>query len=84
MLPALLAMAWLLAGLPLLLLGWFTPALMLVVSVPVAVVLLVASACAGSPAGRRRRCRSGPEQARTPWWAVSPWSRWRSRSASTR
>jgi len=35
-LPALLAMAWLLAGLPLLLAGRFTPVLMLVVSVPLA------------------------------------------------
>ena len=39
-LPALLAMAWLLAGLPLLLLGRFTPVLMLVVSVPLAALLL--------------------------------------------
>src|SRR5260370_41109494 len=38
-LPALLLMAWLLAGLPLLLAGVFTPGAMLVVSVPVAGVL---------------------------------------------
>jgi uncharacterized membrane protein YphA (DoxX/SURF4 family) len=35
-LPALLVMAWLLAGLPLLLLGLFTPLLTLVVAVPLA------------------------------------------------
>src|SRR5215469_491326 len=39
-LPALLAMAWLLAGLPLLLAGRFTPLLMLVVSVPLAALLI--------------------------------------------
>ena len=39
-LPALLATAWLLAGLPLLLAGRFTPVLMLVMSVPLAVLLI--------------------------------------------
>src|SRR5215472_7901916 len=39
-LPALVVMAWLLAGLPLLLAGRFTPVLMLVFSVPLAVVLV--------------------------------------------
>ena len=65
-------MAWLLAGLPLLLLGAFTPG-------PHAGAVGAAgggaapcSACAGCPAGRRARCRrAGPEQARTPWWAVA-------------
>ena len=41
-LPALLVVAWLLAGLPLLLLGVFTPALTLALSVPVAAVLMLA------------------------------------------
>jgi hypothetical protein len=41
-LPALLVLAWLLAGLPLLLLGVFTPALTLAVSVPVAAALILA------------------------------------------
>jgi hypothetical protein len=41
-LPALLVMAWLLAGLPLLLLGWFTPVLTLVISVPLAAALVLA------------------------------------------
>jgi hypothetical protein len=36
-LPALIAVAWLAGGLPLLLLGWFTPVLMLVVCGPLGV-----------------------------------------------
>src|SRR6266851_5756225 len=69
-LPALLVMAWLLAGLPLLLLGWFTPVLMLVVSVPLA-VLLVAFGLRWIP-GRWQGPLPvrKPEHARTPWWAV--------------
>jgi hypothetical protein len=70
-LPALLLMAWLLAGLPLLLAGQFTPVLMLVIWVPLAAVLVYA--------GLRRtpgRWQSAlpvprPENARTPWWAVA-------------
>jgi hypothetical protein len=68
--PALLAMAWLLAGLPLLLLGHFTPVLMLVISLPLAVALLWFGL----------RWISGPSQgllgarsaapAVTPWWAI--------------
>ena len=42
MLPALLVLSWLLAGLPLLLLGAFRPLLMLVISVPLAAVLALA------------------------------------------
>ncbi len=69
-LPTLLVMAWLLVGLPLLLLGVFSPVLMLVVSVPLAVVLVVAGLrwLPGrweSPFPVRT-----PAQARTPWWAV--------------
>src|ERR1700689_5410529 len=41
-LPALLAMAWLLVGLPLLLAGAFTPVVMLVLAVPLAAVLVTA------------------------------------------
>ncbi len=41
-LPVLVVMAWLLAGLPLLLAGRFTAVAMLAVSVPLAVVLLAA------------------------------------------
>ena len=72
-LPALLVMSWLLAGFPLLLIGHFTPVLTLVVSVPLAVVLV--------PLGLRwipgpspgawpaRHPEQGKE--RTPWWAVA-------------
>src|SRR5215831_7166971 len=68
-LPALVVMAWLLAGLPLLLAGRFTPVLMLVFSVPLAVVLVYLGLrwtpgrwAGGLPV-------AGP--ARTPWWAVA-------------
>src|SRR5450755_4564663 len=70
-LPALLVMAWLLAGFPLLLIGRFTPVLALVVSVPVAVVLVVAGLrWIPAPAARVWPVRK-PEEARTPWWAVA-------------
>ena len=39
--PALLAMAWLLVGLPLLLLGHFTSVLMIAFAVPLAAILLI-------------------------------------------
>ena len=70
-LPALLIMAWLLAGLPLLLAGAFTPALTLVLSVPLAAAL-VALGLRWTP-GRRQDAEPapGPERARTPWWAVA-------------
>src|SRR5258707_9515227 len=70
-LPALLVMAWLLVGLPLLFAGVFTPVTMLVVSVPVAVVL-VALGLRWIP-GRWHGAwlARGPERARTPWWAVA-------------
>jgi hypothetical protein len=69
-LPALLATAWLLAGLPLLLLGEFTPVAMLVTSVPIAVVLVVLGVrwIPGrweGPLPLRK-----PEHGRTPWWTV--------------
>lgn len=69
-LPALLVMAWLLAGLPLLLLGHFTGAAMLIVSVPLAVgaVVLGLRWIPGrwqSPLPARE-----PGQARTPWWSL--------------
>jgi hypothetical protein len=41
-LPALLATAWLLVGLPLLLLGAFTPVLMLVLAIPLAAIVVAA------------------------------------------
>ena len=73
-LPALLAVAWLLAGLPLLFLGLFTPLLMLVISVPLAVVLVIvglrwipALSATGPLLGRQPE----PGRARTPWWTVA-------------
>jgi hypothetical protein len=66
-LPALLAMAWLLAGLPLLLAGRFTPVLMLVVSVPLA-VLLGYLGLRWIPGRWQSALPQGP---RTPWWAVA-------------
>jgi hypothetical protein len=70
-LPALLAMAWLLAGLPLLLLGQFTPVLMLAVSIPLAVAA-VALGLRWIP-GRwpGPRPDGQPDQAGTPWWVVA-------------
>jgi hypothetical protein len=70
-LPALLVMAWLLVGLPLLLAGVFTPALMLVLSVPVAVALVVFGLrwIPGRSPGADLSARPGQE--RTPWWAVA-------------
>src|SRR6266516_777120 len=69
-LPALLAMAWLLAGLPLLLAGRFTPVLMLVVSVPLA-ALLIYLGLRWVPGRWQSALPQGPQQARTPWWAVA-------------
>jgi hypothetical protein len=68
-LPVLLATAWLVAGLPLLLAGRFTPVVMLLLAVPVtAVVLWVGLRRAP---GRWPGTLPGPGQARTPWWAVA-------------
>src|SRR5262249_11138000 len=69
--PALLVMAWLLVGLPLLLAGAFTAVLMVVLSVPVAIGL-VAVGWRWIP-GRWQRAEPAQEreQARTPWWTVA-------------
>jgi hypothetical protein len=70
-LPALLVMAWLLAGLPLLLAGLFRPVPVLVLSAAIAVVLVpfglrwVPGVPAGAPAA------TGLPGARTPWWVVA-------------
>jgi hypothetical protein len=69
-LPALLAMAWLLAGLPLLLAGRFTPVLMLVVSVPLAAVLCYLG-LRWIPGRWQSALPRGSQRARTPWWAVA-------------
>ena len=70
-LPALLVMAWLLAGLPLLLAGGFTATAMLVLSIPLAVVLVVAGLRwlpdrwpTGLPV-------PGRGSGGTPWWAAA-------------
>ena len=72
-LPALLAMAWLLAGLPLLLLGRFTPVLTLVVAVPLAAVLVLLG-LRWTPA-RWHSALPGPGQ--EPGRPARPGGRWR-------
>src|SRR6185312_2612542 len=69
-LPVLLAMAWLLAGLPLLLAGRFTPVLMLVVSVPLAAVLCYLG-LRWIPGRWHSALPPGSQRALTPWWAVA-------------
>ena len=77
MLPALLVMAWLLAGLPLLMLGRFTLPLMLAVSLPLAAVLLAVGlrSIPGRWPGTRPGASPGqggaPGQQGAPWWAVA-------------
>jgi hypothetical protein len=70
-LPTLLAMAWLLAGLPLLLLGLFTPLLMLVISLPLAVVLVTAGMRWVSGRSLGALAARGAASASTPWWVVA-------------
>src|SRR5450755_1172594 len=70
-LPALLVMAWLLAGLPLLMLGRFTPPLMLVVSVPLAAGLLVVGLRSIPGRWPATRPDASPGQEGAPWWAVA-------------
>jgi len=75
-LPTLVVTAWLLAGLPLLLAHHFTPALMLAVTVPLAVILVAGlrwiPGLSRVP-GRWPAALPGgtPGRARTPWWAVA-------------
>jgi hypothetical protein len=70
-LPALLAVAWLLAGLPLLLLGLFTPLLTLVVSVPLAAVGVYFGTRWTPGRWQASLPMPRPEAARVPWWAVA-------------
>ena len=70
-LPALLAIAWLLAGLPLLLLGHFTPVLMVVVSIPLAAVAVTLGLRWIPGRWPGPRPDGQPEQVRTPWWVVA-------------
>ncbi len=69
-LPALLVMAWLLAGLPLLLAGAFTPVLMLVVSLPLAAALVLAGLRWLPDRWPGSLPDSRLDGTRTPWWAV--------------
>ena len=69
-LPALLVMAWLLVGLPLLLAGVFTPVAMLLLSVPLAAVLAVIGLRWLPARWPGAGAVSSPGQAGTPWWAV--------------
>jgi hypothetical protein len=69
-LPALLAMGWLFAGLPLLLLGAFRPGFMLLASVPIMAVLVYAGfrfVPGRWPEARRAGAR---DAGGTPWWSV--------------
>jgi hypothetical protein len=69
-LPVLVAVAWLLVGLPLLLLNCFTPVLMVLVSLPVMAVL-VFFGLRLLPAEREDAVPfARPGRAGTPWWAV--------------
>jgi hypothetical protein len=70
-LPTLLAMAWLLAGLPLLLLGHFTPVLMLVISLPLAIVLVTLGLRWINGRSLGLLAARGGELARTPWWTIA-------------
>src|SRR6185312_9762540 len=69
-LPVLLAMAWLLAGLPLLMADRFTPVLMLVVSVPLAAVLCYLG-LRWIPGRWQSALPPGSQRALTPWWTVA-------------
>ena len=70
-LPTLLVMALLLAGLPLLMLGWFTPVLMLVVFLPLAFLLVAAGTRWISGRSQGLLAARGAAPASTPWWAVA-------------
>ena len=70
-LPALVVMAWVLAGSALLLAGRFTPVLMLVVSVPLAAVLVVLGLRWIPDRWEGTLPVPRPDRARTPWWAVA-------------
>jgi hypothetical protein len=70
-LPTLLAMAWLLAGLPLLLLGHFTALLMLVLSLPLAIVLVTLGMRWIPGRSQGLLGARDAEPARTPWWAIA-------------
>src|SRR5215475_6402209 len=69
-LPALLAVAWLLAGLPLLLIRYFSPVSMAITATPLAIVLVVLGyRWIDGPAQGLLAAR-GAAPARTPWWVI--------------
>jgi|HubBroStandDraft_4_1064222.scaffolds.fasta_scaffold18109_2 hypothetical protein len=69
-LPVLVAMAWLLVGLPLLLAGQFTPVLTLVLAVLLAVVLVFVGLRWIPGRWPGTLPEAGHGQARTPWWPL--------------
>jgi len=69
-LPTLLAMAWLLAGLPLLLIGHFTPLLMALIAGPLAVVMVILGFRWISGPAQGLLAARGAAAARTPWWVI--------------
>src|ERR1700756_4304963 len=70
-LPALLVMAWLLVGLPLLLAGAFTALLVVLLWVPVAIGLVWGSGRWIPGRWQGAEPALGRERARTPWWTVA-------------
>ena len=68
--PTLLAMAWLLAGLPLLLLGHFTLPLMLAISLPLAGLIVTLQVRWTSGRSQGLLAARGTESAVTPWWSL--------------
>jgi hypothetical protein len=70
-LPTLLATAWLLAGLPLLLIGHFSPVMMGVVATPIAAVLVIVCFRSISGPAQSLLAQRGGAPARTPWWALA-------------
>jgi hypothetical protein len=69
-LPVLVAMAWLLAGLPLLLAGRFTPVLTVVLAVLLAAVLVLLALRWTPGQWPGTLPVAGHRQARTPWWPL--------------
>jgi hypothetical protein len=69
-LPALLATAWLLAGLPLLLIGHFSPLLMGLIAGPLAAALVVLGFRWISGPAQGLLAARGAAAARTPWWVL--------------
>lgn len=71
-LPALVALSFLLVAFPLLLLGWFKPAPVLLLAVAAAAVIVpVGWRAIKGYAGDQVGARPGRQASRTPWWAVA-------------